>query len=639
MFFAFVLFSASEIESDNETDTAPTDDDDIVPSSSTPLPLPSSSDNNSNTIQRKLDSYNIDTIRPEDNDEDDASSSFPESIDPEIDIPIKFVDYEQVVGKIQRFIPFQGTPSSPKDNQDQQTPNRKQKRNAVESDVLMHKKVSNKVQSKKSRKKTNKESDNLERSYESEDKANVLPNFESVRAPEIYCDMLILRTVKELDFFQLYFTDQVISNIVKYTNSYAWKTIHNKKKYASADGSWKETNNDEIRRFIALLLYMGLVSVPTHDRYWSIKSLYHGLWAREIMSRLRFKALLAMLHVVDPNDEQEGDKLRKVRPFIEPFRNRCLELLQPYQQLAIDERLVKSKHRSGIRQYIKNKPVKFGIKLWVIADSKTGYTCEFCVYTGSGDDLVHKEHGLGYGVVMSLSSSFANQGYQMFFDNYYTSLPLVEDLFKIGIPSCGTVAENRKGFPDSMKGGKLWGKRKEKGDIRWQREGKTLCLQWKDNKVVTMLSTMDVGNRCVEVQRKVKNDGKFAVIHIKQPSCIERYNKFMNGVDKSDQLLSKYNILRKCLRWWKTLFFHLIDIAIVNGYILFQEYRRQNKDNPSLERPKSYALLDFRESVIRQLADLQNYANPPVSKQSFESDADKKYLTEHLPIFTKEKRN
>ena len=70
------------------------------------------------------------------------------------------------------------------------------------------------------------------------------------------------------------------------------------------------------------------------------------------------------------------------------------------------------------------------------------------------------------------------------------------------------------------------------------------------------------------------------------------------------------------------LFFHLIDI--VYGYILFQEHRRQNKDNPSLERPKSYALLDFRESVIGQLADLQNYSNPPVSKQPFESDAVKK---------------
>lgn len=68
-----------------------------------------------------------------------------------------------------------------------------------------------------------------------------------------------------------------------------------------------------------------------------------------------------MLQVVDPGDEQEDNKLQKIVPFIEYFRKRCLELFQPSQQFAIDERLVKSKHRSGIRQYIKKKPVKFGI--------------------------------------------------------------------------------------------------------------------------------------------------------------------------------------------------------------------------------------------------------------------------------------
>jgi len=105
---------------------------------------------------------------------------------------------------------------------------------------------------------------------------------------------------------------------------------------------------------------------------------------------------------VDPGEEEKGDKLRKVAPFINHFRERCRELFQPESNLAIDERLVKSKHRSGIRQYIKNKPVKFGIKLWVIADSKTGYTCDFIVYTGSGDKIIHPTHGLGYGVVMKL---------------------------------------------------------------------------------------------------------------------------------------------------------------------------------------------------------------------------------------------
>lgn len=97
--------------------------------------------------------------------------------------------------------------------------------------------------------------------------------------------------------------------------------------------------------------------------------------------------------------------------------------------------------------------------------------------------MVHQDHGLGYGVVMSLASTFVNQEYCMFFDNFYTSLPLVRDLFEVEIPSCGTVTENRKGFPDCLKGGKLWAKHKERGDIRWNQEGETLCLQWKDNKV------------------------------------------------------------------------------------------------------------------------------------------------------------
>ena len=57
----------------------------------------------------------------------------------------------------------------------------------------------------------------------------------------------------------------------------------------------------------------------------------------------------------------------------------------PFQckmNVAIDERMVPSKARSGMRQYIKDKPVKFGFKLWVIAESDTGYTLDFNIYTG-----------------------------------------------------------------------------------------------------------------------------------------------------------------------------------------------------------------------------------------------------------------
>ena len=46
------------------------------------------------------------------------------------------------------------------------------------------------------------------------------------------------------------------------------------------------------------------------------------------------------------------------------FVNTCKELYQPYQNISIDERMAKSKGRSGIKQDIKNKPTSWGIKLW-----------------------------------------------------------------------------------------------------------------------------------------------------------------------------------------------------------------------------------------------------------------------------------
>ena len=268
-----------------------------------------------------------------------------------------------------------------------------------------------------------------------------------------------------------------------------------------------------------------------------------------MMNYQRFKALLAFLHVVDPFEEDENNKLRKVSPFISHFQEICRTLYQPYQNVAVDERIVKSKHRSGIRQYIKNKPVKFGIKLWVLADSNNGYTCDFNVYAGKNGEKYDNNNGLGYITVWTLCKPLFNQGYQVFYDNFYTSPQLVVDLYEKGTPSCGTITMNRRGFPESMKDGKTWARSSSRGDMRWIRDGKCLALQWKDNKLVTMLSSIDVGTGFVEVKRKVKNsDSKWITESVRQPSCIQRYNKFMNGVDRSDQYLAKYNLLRKCVR-------------------------------------------------------------------------------------------
>ena len=115
---------------------------------------------------------------------------------------------------------------------------------------------------------------------------------------------------------------------------------------------------------------------------------------------------------------------------------KCLELYQPLQQISVDERMVKSKARSKFRQYMKNKPTKWGMKYWVVADV-TGYTLDFDLYVGK--DAEYSTKGLSYDVVMKLVQRFGFQGYEVYFDNFYTSPDLLNDLLALEIVGTGTL--------------------------------------------------------------------------------------------------------------------------------------------------------------------------------------------------------
>ena len=81
-----------------------------------------------------------------------------------------------------------------------------------------------------------------------------------------------------------------------------------------------------------------------------------------------------------------------------------------------------------------------------IGNSKSGYTIDFNVYTGSADRDPNATplsiYGLGYDVVRNPCKSLEGQGYHVFFNNFYTSPKLVRDLWEKNLPSCGTAAEN-----------------------------------------------------------------------------------------------------------------------------------------------------------------------------------------------------
>ena len=70
-----------------------------------------------------------------------------------------------------------------------------------------------------------------------------------------------------------------------------------------------------------------------------------------------------------------------------------------------------------------------------------------------------------------------------------------------------------------------------------------------------------------------------------------KYNSFMGGVDKAGQLLQYYDCHIVSKKWWKRVIFHMLDVTLVNAYILYY--------TSATGKPMSH--LDFRISVARGL--------------------------------------
>ena len=130
------------------------------------------------------------------------------------------------------------------------------------------------------------------------------------------------------------------------------------------------------------------------------------------------------------------DHLGKLWPFIDNITRKFTIPIRSLHEATI--------RRSSLKQYMPLKPVKRGIKVWVLADSNNGYISKLLVYTGKEDS---PEKALGTRVVKQLTGHFHGKKHHVFFDNFITSKELVDDLEKDGIYGCGTARKNRRGFP------------------------------------------------------------------------------------------------------------------------------------------------------------------------------------------------
>lgn len=317
--------------------------------------------------------------------------------------------------------------------------------------------------------------------------------------------------------FSYFFTEDFMKSIVEETNLYA--TQQNPQKSTAY-------NISDLRKFFGVLIYMSVQHFPSTRSYWSPKYGYEPIYS--VMTNNRFEEIKKSLHF-NNNDNHKAigepgrDRLFKIRPVIDELNSKFSSIAME-QRLSIDEQMCATKVAHFLKQYLPNKPHKWGFKLFVLC-SLQGFAYQFELY--AGQDLTNKpdnepDLGATSNVVLRLARGIPRHvNHIIYYDNFYTAVPLVYYLATQGIHSVGTVQQNR--IPNS----KLPDKKQliRTSTPRGFHEERMTTFQgvdmsvvtWKDNKVVTLLSSY-VGalplNNVSRYDKKIKKKYRFHALKL-----------------------------------------------------------------------------------------------------------------------------
>lgn len=370
----------------------------------------------------------------------------------------------------------------------------------------------------------------------------------------------------------------------------------------------------EILIMLGLLIARSLCPIKMGmDHHWATShkgAVPAGTWSR-FMPRQRFRDINRFLHFSDNKHPiAKKDRAWKIRPVVDTLQSTFRSGLELGRWIAFDEMVIPSRSsRNTVRIYLKNKPHKYGTKLFAVCCGESNYCIRLEVYCGARQDTQHVDTSSGpAAVIRNLKAIWPQQTIDrsqmrvVITDREYTSVSLVLRLLNMGYYNVGTVTTSRLGFPHDLKYSfKTIPKRlaNQRGLCRLMRcieFPKLFACSWLDNKPVYFLAS-GVSTRKSSVVRKEKN-GASSIISC--PEFVVSYNTHMGGVDAHDQLrLQRYSVQRslRVVKYYKTLFFGLFDVALVNCYILHREYCKNTS-----ETPMSHA--EFRVLLHEQLLDV-----------------------------------
>lgn len=240
------------------------------------------------------------------------------------------------------------------------------------------------------------------------------------------------------DLVQLFINDDLVTKIVNETRLY---TLRNNR----AD---PDLQKHDIYVFLAILIVTSYMQPVNTRLFWQDSADTHNDIVTQAMPRYKFDTIKRNLYFA--SEPVPEDRYWKVWPLICHLQKKFMENFVPIQYISHDEAMIAYFGRHGLKQAIRNKPNCFGFKAWCQC-TPDGYCVMFDLYQGvslspnteENTQLVGKSGATVLDLLDNMRDDLKQLPFHIFTDNFFTSVPLLQELTIRGYGGTGTIRENR----------------------------------------------------------------------------------------------------------------------------------------------------------------------------------------------------
>jgi hypothetical protein len=392
------------------------------------------------------------------------------------------------------------------------------------------------------------------------------------------------KEITPLSIFELFWSRDLMEYLTEQTNLYKYQFLSGGRVKKNSRNT-TEINSPilitDLYAYLACFIMQGLNRYQSAMDHWSDKK-YFKTQLSSIMSKTRFQKVNKFFHIMN-NEEDDGTKLYKVKALID-LMPLWRKHFMPGRDLTLDETIIPFYGKSSMKTCNIFKPEMWGFKAFTLCDSRTSYCLEFQIYTGTNfSKKLKSKYGTNFKTAISLdmTKEFFYKNHYLCMDNYYSSWDLAKMLADRNTYMTGTInlTKKEKDYSDN-----LFGKAKDKDEYAYLASDYANIIRLRNTKIKKKTAYL-ISSVYSDIVIKEKTGREY-------PKAVYEYNANRSGVDNFNKLLVNYRNLHKQNKWWKTIFAEILDVCIINAYIIYKAYDNKIKHK------------EFRRTLVECFASL-----------------------------------